>query len=261
MKFLLSTGIAYKTHTLKELENLALAEGYDGLELNVPPRHVSAEETNRDKAYGTVSTIQAIHAPGDVYDRPRFSNALKDTITLAQQLGTPLINIHPPTLSVGSRENVIRGIELIKKMEIEYKGTIAYEVLVNPYGLEPGRHAYFLEQQAYLSLEDYLADVKGYNLAATLDTAHLGTWNIQPHEFIPALGEHLKHVHLSDYSSKIQREHLMLGEGELDLHLFLKILSKSNPDITVTVELHPPTTQKEVAEALQKSMAYIQQSL
>lgn len=48
MKFLLSTGIGYKTHTLQELEALALAEGYDGLELNMPPRHVSPEETIRD---------------------------------------------------------------------------------------------------------------------------------------------------------------------------------------------------------------------
>jgi sugar phosphate isomerase/epimerase len=261
MRFLLSTGIGYKTHSLRELEELALSEGYDGLELNVPPRHVSPEETVRDTAYTTVSTIRAIHAPGDVYDGPRFRSALLDTLALAKQLRTPLINVHPPALSVGGRENIQQGIALIKEMEEESETTIVYEVLVNPAGLEVHRQAYFTEQQAYTSLEDYVADVKKYDLGASLDTAHLGTWNIPPHEFIPVLGKNLKHVHLSDYSSKMKQEHLLLGEGELDLVTFLHTLQHEAPDISVTVELHPPATRAEVVSAVQHSVRYIKKIL
>lgn len=261
MKLLLSTGIGYKTHRLRDLERLALEAGYDGLELNLPPRHLAADETNRDTAYDSVSTIRAIHAPGDVYDGPRFASALRDTLALADQLSVPLINIHPAVLSVGGRDNVLRGIELIKEYEKKSDISIVYEMLVDPAGLEADRQAYFIEQQAYVSMDDYLADVQQYDLAATLDTAHLGTWHIPPHKYIAQLGQHLKHVHLSDYSSKLKREHLLLGDGELDLKTFLQTLHVQAPDITVTVELHPPATADKVVEVIQKSITYIRDAL
>lgn len=258
MQFLLSSGIGYCTHTLRELEDLVLAEGYDGLEFNMPPRHLPPEQTARDAAVESVSSIRAIHAPGDVYDGPRFSGALRDAIALAEKVGATLVNIHPPALSQGGRENVRRGIELIKELSQETKVTIAYEMLVDPYGLELERQAYFQEQQAYTSLNDYIADVTKHALAATLDTAHVGTWQLAPINIIPRLGQQLRHVHLSDYSSKLKREHLLLGEGELDLKKFLRTLEATMPDITVTVELHPPETREAVARAIHDSMVYLQ---
>lgn len=261
MQFLLSTGVAYKTHTLQQLEKIALAEGYDGLELNMPPRHRSTEEATRDVAYGSVSSICAIHAPGDMYNAERFVRALDDVLALAKQLHVPLVNIHPAALSLGGRANVAQGISYIKEKEKETDITIAYEVLVRPEGLEADRREYFSEHQAYLSFEEYVSDVKEYNLAATLDTAHLGTWGIDPQMAIPVIGDNLKHVHLSDYSSKLQREHLPLGEGELDLVSFLKMLKLYTPNITVTVELHPLGTSQEVSESIRKSMEYIRKAL
>lgn len=257
MQFLLSTGIGYRTHTLKELEELALAEGYDGLEFNMPPRHLPPEQTERDTSFEGVSSIRTIHAPGDLYDGPRFSSALRDAIALAEKVGATLVNIHPAALSQGGRKNVERGIELIKQLSTETTVTLSYEMLVDPYGLEKDRQAYFLEQQAYTSLEDYIADVKAHNLAATLDTAHLGTWHVPPHTVIPRLGKQLRHVHLSDYSSQLQREHLLLGEGELDLKKFLRTLQAAAPDIAVTVELHSPETREAVVSAIRDSMVYL----
>lgn len=261
MNILLSSGIGFRTHTLAELEKLIMAEGYAGLELNMLPRNLPSSETKRDTAYEAVTSIKAIHAPSDLYDAPRFVSALNDTVTLAQQLNVPLINIHPAVLSVGGRENVIHGIELIKQKEEETGLTIAYEVLVDPNGLQSDRYEYFTSQQAYYSLEEYVADVKTYNLAATLDTTHIGTWKKVPHELITELGSNLKHVHISDYSSELKREHLLLGEGELDLVAFLNTLQEHNPDITITVELHPPTTKEEVEKAIKQSMEYITEAL
>lgn len=258
MKYLLSSGIGYRTHTLREIEELARNEGFDGLELNLPPRHLPADESKRDTDYTSVTTIKAIHAPGDVYDYTRFTSALQDTLKLAEQLNAPLINIHPATLSEGGRENVVQGIKAIKEAEETTTITIAYEILVNPYGLEEDRQQYFLQQQAYDSPQDYVADVKKYDLTATLDAAHLGAWGIPSHEFIAALGENLKHVHLSDYSKQQKREHLLLGEGDLDLITFLKELEQRVQEtIHVTVELHPLATREEVVQAIRKSAQYI----
>lgn len=195
-----------------------------------------------------------------MYDAQRFESALVDSLSLAQQLSVPLINIHPPTLAVGGRQNVLAGIELIKKIAQETHITIAYEMLVDPDGLAD-RQDYFRQHQAYLTLEDYVADVKKYSLAATLDTAHLGTWNVEPREFISVLGENLHHVHLSDYSSTIKREHLLLGDGDLDWSTFLRTLQQYFPDITVTVELHPPLTRAEVVRAVKLSRQYVRQAL
>lgn len=261
MKFLLSSGIGYRTHTLAALEKLALSEGFDGLELNLPPRHLPPEETIRDTSYDLLSAVGAIHAPGDLYDQKRFASALNDSVALAKTLKVPLINIHPPALSAGGRANVERGIDLIQRKTAETNLAITYEVLVNPYGLEKERRPYFIKQQAYESLEDYAADVKQHNLAATLDTAHVGAWGVDPRQFIRMLGANLKHVHLSDYSASLQREHLLLGQGDLDLAGFLQVLKGTAPAMTVTVELHSPRTKEEVKQAVRQSRQYIMQAL
>lgn len=261
MKILLSTGVGYLTHSLPEIEKLALQLGYDGVEIVMPPRHLSASETLRDTSYDGLSHAVTLHSPGDIYDQRRFHSALDDACGVAQIAGATKVVVHPASLRYGGRANVIEAIEYIKQKQRETNLTIAYEVLLDPAGLAPERQESFREMQAYISLEDWLADVKQYDLAACLDTAHIGTWQRDPAELLEQLGPNLAHVHFGDYNKTTQTEHLVPGTGNVALAPFLRALANTHPDITLTQELQPPTTVQAVENAARQSIKFIKEAL
>ena len=262
MKLLLSSGIGYRTHTLKELSALVESVGMHGLELNLPPRNRPTSETTRDTDYKGIPNILAIHAPGDTYDLPRFTKALEDTLAVANAEHIPLINIHPASLAYGGRKTVQSAIELIKKAQRSTTATICYEILVDPNGLAPDRIEHFKKQQAYYSIEEYLADIKEHNLPSTLDTAHLGTYGItNVSEWIEKFSPQLTHVHLSNYSKAQTKEHLPVNEGDVDLTTFLQTLQKTHPNITVTTELHPLDTREDVEQTIKETAKFIKNAL
>lgn len=261
MRILLSSGLGYKTHTLAETEKLALSLGYDGLEIMPPPARLAPHETDRDTNYASITHAPVVHAIGDVYDQKRFRAALDATIPIAQTAGAIIINIHPPSLAFGGRQNIIDGIGYLKEVEAKTGLTIAWEFLVDPNGTHPSRQAFFKEQQAYTSVDDYIKDVKEYNLAAALDTCHAGTWEKNPASLIELLGDNLAHVHFSDFDKKKKIEHIMPGRGHVELQEFLMTLQRHRPDITLTVELHPAGTKEEVITQAQASMEFITSAL
>lgn len=259
MKILLGTGMTYRTHTLKETEDLALSLGYDGVEIMMPPRHHGPDEPARDTAYETLSRAEVIHAPGDMFDGPRFAASLEDGLALAQKIGVNILNTHPAALALGGRENVVQAIELIQKRRQETGITIAYEILVDPNGLGSERQDRFRGMQAHHSIEEWVEDVKRYDLAATLDTCHVGTWKKEPAKYVEQLGENLVHVHFSDYGSTTGTEHLIPGDGEVDLKSFLQELQAKRPSVTLTVEVIPGETKEENQENARRSIEFIRQ--
>lgn len=257
MKILLSTGIFYKVATLAETEKHVRDLGYDGVELNLPPRNRPTVETHRDVDYDALQHCMAVHVPGDTYDRERFTRALVDAVAIAERVGASVVNIHPAPLSLGGRAHVVWGVEEIQRVQANTSVTIVYEVLVDPEGIADERYEKFVRDQAYLSVGDWVADVKAYDLPATLDTCHIGTWKIPPASVIPKLGQNLRHVHFSDYSEARKIEHLVPGEGDVQLEEFLKALAVSHPDVTLTVELHPVNTLDEAVAQAKSSIEFI----
>lgn len=261
MQILLSTGVGYKTHTLREIEALALGLGYDGVELMLPPRHLSAAESDRDTSYETLTAAPVVHAPGDIYDQARFRAALDDAVGVAQMIGAQIVNIHPPALAQGGVDNVVAGITYLKEVEQESGVTIAYEVLVDPAGIAIDRQAAFFEQQAYPTLLEWVGAIKDHHLAATLDTCHVATWGEDPTKYIEVLGEQLLHVHFSDYSVARKEEHLLPGTGDIELVPFLRTLVQQRPNITITVEIQPGITPDDVASRSRRSLSFIQHAV
>lgn len=261
MKLLLSTGVGYLTHSLPEVEKMALALGYDGVEVVMPPRHRGPKETMRDTSYDALSHAVSLHAPGDIYDQRRFRSALDDACEIAQMVHATTVVSHPAALRQGGRKNVTDAIEYIKKKQRETGLTIAYEVLVDPKGLRPEEQESFREQQAYETLEEWVADVKEYDMDACLDTTHIGTWQVAPETLLDQLSTNLAHVHFGDYDAEKKIEHLVPGTGTMDLVPFLQALANTHQDITLTVELRPPTTVQAVENAARQSIEFINQAL
>lgn len=261
MKILLSTGIGYLTHSLPDVEKMAFDLGYDGVEIVMPPRHMGVSETRRDTSYNTLSHAVSVHAPGDIYDQPRFRSALDDACDIAQMIGATIVVAHPASLRYGGRKNVTDAIMHMKHKQQETNLTIVYEILVDPSGLQPERQEQFREQQAYENPEQWIADVKDYDLAACLDTAHIGTWRVEPVSFIEKLGSNLAHAHFSDYDTIHKIEHLVPGTGNVALVPFLQALANSHPEITLTLELHPPTTVQAVESVARQSIGFIREVL
>jgi sugar phosphate isomerase/epimerase len=257
MRFLLSSGAAFRICTLKETQALAAELGYDGLELMLPPRNVPAQDSDRDTDYEVLKKVPVVHAPNDLFDEARFVSALREGIDVARLIGAPAVNMHPPSLSFGGRDNVRRGIEIIQQTQRESGLRVLYEVLVDPTGLSAERRASFKETQAYYSVEEWVTDIEEYDLAATLDTCHIGTWGKDPAYYLQRLGSRLQHVHFSDYSRTQTKEHLVPGEGDVDLAGFLRTLAQTHPDITVTVEINPEDSVEGAREAARRSRDYI----
>lgn len=261
MKILLSTGVGYLTHTLPEVEKMALDFGYDGVEVVMPPRHVGASEPLRDMSYSELSHAFSVHTPGDIYDQERFRSALDDACGVAQIAGATKVVAHPASLRYGGRKNVTDAIAYIQQKQQETNLTIVYEVLVDPAGLQSERQEQFKEQQAYETLEQWLTDIKEFDLPACLDTAHIGTWHIEPETLIKKLGNNLAHVHFGDYDANNKIEHLVPGTGTVSLAPFLRTLANTHRDMTLTLELQPPTTVMAVENAARTSIGFIRSAL
>jgi sugar phosphate isomerase/epimerase len=261
MNILFCSGVAYKTHTLQEIEEVALSLGYAGLEIMPPPAHLPPDQQQRDTDYASVRHAPVVHGRGDIYTTDAFKAALDETVIIAKTVGAITINMHPASRAFGGRQNVLDGIAYMKEVEAKTEITIAYELLVDPNGVHPDRKQWFAQQQAYDSIEDWITDVKEYDLAATLDTCHIGTWGRDPEPYIEQVGKNLKHVHFSDFNTTRKEEHLMPGEGNVHLVPFLRTLNNLHPDITLTMEISPKNTKEEVEADAKRSIEYIQQAL
>lgn len=99
---------------------------------------------------------------------------------------------------------------------------------------EPGM---FVERPAgFLELRERLGG-SGEALGLTLDVGHLlCTGDTPVGASIEALGPHLVNVHLDDIRAGVH-EHLMFGQGDLDLHEAISSLQKAGYDGVASVEL------------------------
>lgn len=259
MKILISTGVFYRVASLVQTEAIVREMGYDGVELNLPPRNRPDAETHRDTDYASLGHCMAVHAAGDTYDKQGFAAALTEGVTIAESTGASIVNIHPAPLSLGGRDHVLWAIGEIQRMQAQTDVTIVYEVLVDPNGIGDKRHELFVRDQAYMSVDAWVDDVNTHTLPATIDSCHVGTWHIPPAAVIPKIGANLKHVHFSDYSMQKQIEHLVPGDGDVQLKEFLHELKRSRPDIFITVELHPANTLEDAVEDAKRTISYIRE--
>lgn len=193
--------------------------------------------------------------------------ALKKIKRLSKRYDVPILSIHQPAWSIAgfvqdegafkfAREfdaiyvthpivvqpmnspKSIEYFEWLSKMKEKHNVDILIENMTNIYQLMPLLH--YVSKKHHDSATSILSFekvCKKYNLGFTLDISHL--MEKRPHEakgFAEVL-PYLRNIHLGDYNSK--KEHLRLGDGDLDYDSFLKYLKKIKYSGLVNLELCP----------------------
>jgi sugar phosphate isomerase/epimerase len=80
----------------------------------------------------------------------------------------------------------------------------------------------------------------------TIDTTHLGTWDLEPAEVLSGFIGRVGHVHLSNYDG---REHRLPWDGRLHLDRFLSALAASGYSGSVSIEVWPEVLDAGKADA------------
>lgn len=261
MKILLSTGLTYKVFTTRQAEKLALKLGYDGLEYIVRPlnKHPSKEDQS---TWQQTQAVKVVHAPFSLPTFKSYSLSINVAVQVAQKIKAGTVNVHPHALHwfFGGKKVQEHATRLIKEMQ-EAKGlNITVEILPRPRGNIRRWFKNWL-QQPFSHPDDWVKYIISNNLNACLDTTHLGTWDLDPTHYLKQLGQHVTHIHLSDYRQLTDTEHVVLGEGDLNLKRFLQALNKCTSPPTVTVELSSADTPEDARQAAARSITFIHRVL
>ena len=82
-----------------------------------------------------------------------------------------------------------------------------------------------------------MENVKGERLKVCLDVGHANYSKCGINEWISALGDHIGYLHISD-NKGLWDDHMILGEGSVDLFAADEYYRKKNGNIPVTIEVH-----------------------
>jgi sugar phosphate isomerase/epimerase len=172
------------------------------------------------------------HFPTLVSDgRERRVDLLCRAVDVAAELGAPVVSLWSGTVPgdvdpAGAWDLLLEGLDRVLKHADRAGVTLAFEP-------EPGMLVERLED--YERLQQRLGDPEP--LALTLDIGHcICIEDESPEDCIRRAGARLAHVHIEDMVRGVH-EHLMFGEGELDLAAALTALDEISYDGLVAVEL------------------------
>ena len=255
----LSTGSLH-TYGISRVFELAAEAGFEAIEVLVDHRWDSRQPAylmRLSRASGL--PIVAIHNPfvphvpgwpSDPLDRLRRSAAL------ARELQAGIVVTHLPLR--------LHGIK------VEFFGLAKRPMLLplpipvsKDYGrfLLNGLARFEDEERVRIGVENMPAkrvlgrrvDIHSFNTldvlsslpGVTLDTTHLGTWDLNPVAVYERLKARVVHVHLSNFDGE---EHRPPQEGHLPLAEFLQRLKRDGYEGAVSVELNPDVLQPEDEE-------------
>jgi sugar phosphate isomerase/epimerase len=135
-------------------------------------------------------------------------------VELAEELGAPLVVVHPPYRWQSRYRAWLQ--ERLPSLAQTTRVDVAVENMfpVRVRGRSLG---------AFHAVRT-LQDLEGFD-HVVLDTSHAAVARLDLLEALSALGDRLRHVHLSDNAGKGWDSHLPLGEGVLPLDRFLAALA------------------------------------
>jgi sugar phosphate isomerase/epimerase len=276
LKISLSTACLY-VYPLRWIFALAKRAGFDGVELVISPEvemRGGAYARKLSEEYGL--EIFTVHPPMFQYrgwDKSLMSIApyLSRALRVTQDVEASLLVIHMPKAHdaqtgigrafiqevVGTREKMNgAGPHLALENRPHFRARDAQYILTQPHDL-----------RAFADAHDF---------PMTLDTAHLGTWDLDLLDAFDFFRGRLANVHLSDLrdvSSHIERtpalhsyvkQHQLPGAGKLPLRDFLRLLTQEGYDGPVTFELSPTALQiwnpRAVERKLKEAIAFVRQA-
>ena len=212
----LSTASVYPESAAVGFE-LAAGLGYEGVELMVWTDPISQDVPRVARLAERFDIpVRAVHAPClAVTQRVWHADPvrrLRRSVDAAQQLGAPLVVLHPPFLWQRSYARVVAA-EIDRAWEIsgvtvamENMFPIALPARWNRLGFDTYLPGHDPTVSAYPSWPAYPS--------YTLDLSHTAAAGSDALELLDRMGERLAHVHLADGSGVLGRdEHLVPGRG------------------------------------------------
>jgi sugar phosphate isomerase/epimerase len=157
----------------------------------------------------------------------------KRALLLARELGSPSIQTEPggPLAPGQSWEDAARVFydEVMSCVEVAENHDVL--LLIEP---EPGLMIETFEQ--YLEIA---ARIDSTHVGLNFDIGHAFCVGQEPQDWIPHMASHTKHYHIEDIASSRVHEHLIPGQGAIDLGATLRAIEASGYNGWVTVELYP----------------------
>lgn len=269
---------AFKKFSLKDTINALSEIGFKAIEIlcDVPhacPKTLTVYEVFEIKQLLSklgmrVSNLNAftLFAQGDTY-HPSWidstSDARKiriehtmDCIKLAHKLGASNISTEPggPIINDGlSEKELLKIFEngLNEILPIAEKENVT--ILVEP---EPG--LLIENSQQFIN---FIKNFDSKHIGLNFDIGHFFCVGEDPSEAVYRLSEYIRHVHLEDIAASRKHNHLMLGEGAIDISHVLESLKDVGYDGFVTIELYPyqecPVYAAKEAMKFIKSLDYL----
>ena len=251
MKVSLSTACLY-VYPLRWIFAVARRAGFDGVELVISPEvewRGGAYVRRLSREYAL--EIFSVHPPLFQYPgwRGSFTNIapfLPRALRVTQDAGAPVLVIHMPRSRDASTGVGREFVEHVVSARMRLNGTGPRLSLEN--------RAYFSERSNGLILttpRELRAFADAHDFTMTLDTAHVGTWEIDLLNAYASFRGRLANVHLSDLrdvSPRVERrpglhsyvkQHQLPGAGKMPLIDFLRALARDGYTGPVTLELSP----------------------
>lgn len=277
MRISLSTGSLY-IYPLRWTFGLAKRAGFDGVELVIGP-----EVDWRGAAYVSKLAqefqlpVLTVHPPLYGYrgwDAINISYApyMEKAIALTQAVGAKLMVVHSPR-AFRTEQGV--GNEFIEKV-------VAARSSINGSGPKLGleNSAKFEgrdSQYIFRALPELRAFADKHDFAMTLDTAHVGTFDLDLLDSLEFFDGRVANVHLSDLRNvphwmmnqprlhSYFRQHQFPGSGTLPLRELLRQLKQRGFDGTITYELSPlavhALTPWRVEKKLREAVEFVREAI
>jgi sugar phosphate isomerase/epimerase len=226
----LSTASVYPETTATGFE-LAARLGYDAVEVMVGIDPISQEvDAVRHLSEYHEIPVCAVHAPCLLITQRVWGiepwGKLERSAEMAHDLGADVVVVHPPFR--WQRDYARSFVEGIADLESHTGIAFAVE---NMYPWRASRR----EMQVYMP---------GWNPAehdysnATLDLSHTATSRSDPVEMARALGDRLRHIHMTDGTGSAKDEHLVPGRGTQPVAELLEHLATVDFSGHIVVEIN-----------------------
>ena len=251
MKTSLSTACLY-VYPLDWTFAIAQRAGFDGVELVISPEvEWRGGASVRRLAEKYALQIFSVHPPLIQFPGWRGSFVsivpfLERALRVTQDTAAPILVVHMPRafdVSVGVGREFVDGIVAVQG-RLEGTGT----------RLSVENRARFTARSNGLILsspQDLRAFADAHNFPMTLDTTHIGSWDLDLLEAYATFRGRLSNVHLSDLrdvSARVERlprlhsyvkQHQLPGAGKMPLVELLRALARDAYAGPITLELSP----------------------
>lgn len=237
----LSNSSVYPESTPYTFE-LASELGYDGVEVVVGADAPSTDvdQLLRLRDFHQVDVL-SVHAPCLVITQRVWGadplEKLERSAQAAQRLGAQVVVVHPPFR--WQRNYAANFAQNIRRIHEQTGIKLAVENMY-PWRVPAGNRLGYLPHWDPTDQDyDHL----------TLDFSHASTALVKARDYVPAWGDRLAHIHLTDGRGATSDEHLLPGEGDQDSWAVLGEIAERGYDGAVILEVStrkiPSRSQRE----------------